>query len=56
MQAQAKTVHVYCEFEGNVTVRVDRDRFLQVVANIIDNAIKFTPKGGTVTLKSEVTQ
>ncbi len=54
MQAQAKTVHVDCEFEGNLTVRVDRDRFLQVLVNIIDNAIKFTPKGGTVTLKSEV--
>jgi signal transduction histidine kinase len=54
VQASAKTVQIHCDIDGQATVRVDRDRFLQVVINLIDNAIKFTPEGGTVTLKSEV--
>ena len=50
---EAKKIDVSCEFEeDNCPVRADSDRIEQVVINLLDNAIKFTPEGGKISLES----
>jgi heavy metal sensor kinase len=49
--AEDRSVRVVCESPGEVPVVGDRARLKQVVVNLLDNAIKYTPAGGTVTLR-----
>ena len=50
---EKKGIEAACEPETDpCPVRADRDRIEQVVINLLDNAIKFTPEGGTITLAS----
>ena len=39
---------------SDVPVRMDHDRVVQALANLVDNALRFTPEGGVVTLSGEV--
>ena len=53
-ELDAKQIDVSCEFESDpCPVRADSNRIEQVVINLLDNAVKFTPAGGRITLESE---
>ena len=54
--AQEKQLQFNCEGCDDVVICGDRTRILQLVSNLLDNAIKFTPEGGLITttlLKNE---
>jgi heavy metal sensor kinase len=48
--ATDKNVSVDCDSSPGVTVEGDRARLKQVIVNLLDNAIKYTPSGGRVRL------
>jgi two-component system, chemotaxis family, sensor kinase Cph1 len=50
--AEAKALTVVAELDGAASMLADRDRFYQVLSNLIGNAVKFTPAGGRITLRA----
>ena len=53
--AETRGIRLVCEVADNLPkVNADRDRLLQVFGNLIGNAVKFTPQGGTVTVRGFV--
>ena len=50
--AEDKHIRLHSESVPGVCVSADRNRMRQVVANLLDNAIKYTPPGGRVEVRT----
>ena len=50
-QLEAKAIgYTHVRGDNSVQVRADRDRFQQIILNLLSNAMKFTPGGGNITV------
>ena len=54
--AETKSIALQCEFDpSSCWINADSDRLEQVFQNLLTNAVKFTPPGGKVTVRSKRT-
>ncbi|WP_163970215.1 two-component system histidine kinase PnpS [Oceanobacillus halotolerans] len=53
MQSKAakKNINVTINIDSDSTVKIDEDRVKQVILNLLDNAISYTPEDGNITLQ-----
>jgi signal transduction histidine kinase len=49
--AQARSIDVGLESDGEAAVLGDRDALRTLVRNLVDNAVRYTPSGGRVTVR-----
>ena len=51
-EAGKKGIVLQNEVPGDTMVWADRDRLSQILVNLVDNALKYTPNGGAVTFRA----
>jgi signal transduction histidine kinase len=51
--AEEKKIRIASKFDQPCEASVDEARIRQVFANLVDNALKYTPSGGSVTISAE---
>ena len=50
--AEEKEIIFEKQLEQRLSIKADKSRLKQLLANLVDNAIKYSPSGGKVTLKA----
>ncbi|WP_324672145.1 ATP-binding protein [Hymenobacter sp. GOD-10R] len=58
-QASAPALHKHFVFEAKVAplyLEIDQNKLMQAIGNLLSNSLKFTPDGGTITLRVEQQQ
>ena len=50
--AEANGIEFHVDVPSGLIVNADRDRLRQAIANLVDNAIKYTPRGGRVEVQA----
>ena len=53
LQALEKNIEIQNQVDHKASVYCDEDMFRTVLRNIISNALKFTPEGGSITISTE---
>lgn len=51
--AEEKQITIDCSVPEDLTINADRNRIQQCLANLLDNAIKYSPNGGRVGISAE---
>jgi PAS domain S-box-containing protein len=51
--AEEKRIRLECLAPPAVSIRADRGRIMQVLSNLVGNALKFVPAGGMITIGAE---
>ena len=52
--AETKSITINNHVPRDLTVFADKDSILSVIANLVGNAVKFTPKGGKIDIDAEM--